>query len=526
LIQRLLQNVPIRQKLILLIMLATGLALLLAGVVLIVFEYVRSRQEMKEGLASLAEVIAQNSTATLTFNDPEVARETLKTLEARKPIVAGAIYDDKGELFARYIRPGEPADLAFPPHPGPDGAGFEGDSLIVFRSIFLDEALIGTVYLRSDLRELTDRLLVQAATVFGVFLLAGLAALLLSSYLQRAISRPILHLADTARAVSERRDYSIRAVKQSQDELGRLVDAFNDMLNQIQARDSDLQRAKEQLEERVRERTVELRQELAERRRAEQELEKSNEDLHQSNKELDDFAYIASHDLKEPLRGIHNFSTFLLEDYADKLDEDGRSKLETLIRLTRRMETLIDSLLHFSRLGRVDLAIDQVDLNVIVREAVDSLDINLKEAGIELRVPRRLPTVRADRARVGEIFYNLIVNAMKYNDKERKWIEVGYLDEPAERPPVFYVRDNGIGIQAKHFDSVFRIFKRLHGRDKYGGGTGAGLTIVKKIVERHNGKIWVESTYGEGTTFYFTLGEDKGDVLGEYAQSADFARRG
>jgi light-regulated signal transduction histidine kinase (bacteriophytochrome) len=174
----------------------------------------------------------------------------------------------------------------------------------------------------------------------------------------------------------------------------------------------------------------------------------------------------------------------------------------------------------------VDLAIDQVDLNGIVREAVDSLDINLKEAGIELRIPRRLPTVRADRARVGEIFYNLIVNAMKYNDKERKWIEVGFLDEPEGCPTVFYVRDNGIGIQEKHFDSVFRIFKRLHARDKYGGGTGAGLTIVRKIVERHNGKIWVESSYGLGTTFYFTLEEEKGDVLGKYTQSADLARRG
>lgn len=521
-IQRRLQNVPIRQKLILLIMLATGLALLLAGIVLIAFEYVRSRQEMAEDLTSLAEVIAQNSTAVLSFDDPDTARDTLRTLEAREPIVAGAIYNQEGDLFAQYARQGE--SPVFPEHPGPDDYTFQGwDSLIVFESVFLDEALIGTVYLQSDLEELKDRLLVQAATVFGVFLLAGFAALLLSSVLQRAISRPILHLADTARAVSEQRDYSIRAVKQSQDELGRLVDAFNDMLGQIQTRDSDLQRAKEELEERVRERTLELRQELIERLRTEQELEKRNDELHQSNKELDDFAYIASHDLKEPLRGIHNFSTFLLEDYADKLDEDGRSKLQTLTRLTRRMETLIDSLLHFSRLGRVDLAIDQVDLNGIVREAVDSLDINLKEAGIELRIPRRLPTVRADRARVGEIFYNLIVNAMKYNDKERKWIEVGFLEED---PPVFYIRDNGIGIQEKHFDSVFRIFKRLHGRDKYGGGTGAGLTIVKKIVERHNGKIWVESTYGEGTTFYFTLEEDKGDARAEYAQSADLARRG
>jgi signal transduction histidine kinase len=522
LIQRRLQNVPIRQKLILIIMLATGLALLLAGIVLIAFEYVRSRQDMANDLTSLAEVIAQNSTAALSFNDPDAARETLSSLKAQKGIVAGAIYDGEERLFAQYTRPGERP--VFPEHPGPDVPEFQGlESLVVFKPIIFNEALIGTVYLRSDLEELTDRLLVQAATVFGVFLLAGLAALLLSSVLQGAISRPILHLADTARAVTEQKDYSLRAVQQSQDELGRLVNAFNDMLGQIQTRDSDLQRAKEELEERVRERTRELRQELTERLRTEQELEKRNAELHQSNKELDDFAYIASHDLKEPLRGIHNFSTFLLEDYADKLDEDGRSKLETLTRLTRRMETLIDSLLHFSRLGRVDLAIDQVDLNGIVREAVDSLDINLKEAGIEIRVPRRLPTVRADRARVGEIFYNLIANAMKYNDKERKWIEVGFLDGS---PPVFYIRDNGIGIQEKHFDSVFRIFKRLHGRDKYGGGTGAGLTIVKKIVERHSGKIWMESTYGEGTTFYFTLGEDKGDVLGEYAQSADSARRG
>ncbi|HKV07749.1 MAG TPA: ATP-binding protein, partial [Thermoanaerobaculia bacterium] len=512
LIQRLLQNVPIRQKLILIIMLATGLALLLAGVVLILFDFLRTRREMQEDLTSLADVIAQNSTAVLQFDDPETAKETLKTLEASDPIVAGAIYDEDGKIFARYVRAGETP--VFPERLEPDGSQFEGGSLVAFKSVLLENALIGTVYLQSDLSDLNNRLLVQAATVFGVFLLAGTAALLLSSYLQRAISRPLLHLADTARAVSEQRDYSIRAVKQSHDELGQLVDAFNDMLDQIQARDSDLQRAKELLEDRVRERTL--------------ELEKRNEELHQSNKELDDFAYIASHDLKEPLRGIHNFSTFLLEDYADKLDEDGRGKLETLTRLTRRMESLIDSLLHFSRLGRVDLAIDQVDLNAIVREAVDSLDINLKEAGIELRIPRRLPTVRADRARVGEIFYNLIVNAMKYNDKEKKWIEVGYLDPEEGHPPVFYIRDNGIGIQEKHFDSVFRIFKRLHARDKYGGGTGAGLTIVKKIVERHSGRIWVESAYGEGTTFYFTLEEDrdKGDTRAEYTQSADLARRG
>jgi len=179
------------------------------------------------------------------------------------------------------------------------------------------------------------------------------------------------------------------------------------------------------------------------------------------------------------------------------------------MRLTRRMETLIDSLLQYSRLGRVDLAIDRVDLNEIVAEILDSLAISLREEKVDVRAPRPLPVVRADRVRVGEIFYNLIVNAMKYNDKAEKWIEVGWRESPGG-PAVFYVRDNGIGIPEKHQDAVFRIFKRLHGRDKYGGGTGAGLTIVKKIVERHHGRIWVESSAGEGTAFYFTLQE--GDV--------------
>ena len=122
-----------------------------------------------------------------------------------------------------------------------------------------------------------------------------------------------------------------------------------------------------------------------------------------------------------------------------------------------------------------------------------------------MRVPRPLPTVRCDRARVGEIFRNLVTNAVKYNDKAERWIEIGFLDPAGSRPAVFTVRDNGIGIPEKHFDVIFRIFKRLHGRDQYGGGTGAGLTIVKKVVERHQGRVWVESAAGEGTTFYFTL---------------------
>jgi light-regulated signal transduction histidine kinase (bacteriophytochrome) len=135
---------------------------------------------------------------------------------------------------------------------------------------------------------------------------------------------------------------------------------------------------------------------------------------------------------------------------------------------------------------------------------LESLQITLREEAVEVRAPRPLPTVRCDQVRVREVFHNLVTNAIKYNDKPHKWVEIGWQDG-GDGPPVFYVRDNGIGMQQRHHDAIFRMFKRLHGRDKYGGGTGVGLTIVKKIVERHGGRIRVESSVGEGTTFYFTL---------------------
>ncbi|HYW18608.1 MAG TPA: ATP-binding protein [Nodularia sp. (in: cyanobacteria)] len=234
------------------------------------------------------------------------------------------------------------------------------------------------------------------------------------------------------------------------------------------------------------------------------ELAQLNIELERSNHELDAFAYIASHDLKEPLRGIHNYSNFLMEDYGETINEEGKNKLQTLIRLTQRMEDLIDSLLHFSRLGRVDLSMQQTDLNSIVNRSLDLLSARTDDMNVDIQIPRLLPTVYCDRIQLGEVFNNLIANAIKYNDKAEKSIEIGYIDEPP-LPITFYVRDNGIGIRDKHFEAIFRIFKRLHGQNKYGGGTGAGLTIAKKIVERHGGKIWVDSTYGEGSTFYFTL---------------------
>ncbi|MBI5162831.1 MAG: response regulator [Magnetospirillum sp.] len=247
-----------------------------------------------------------------------------------------------------------------------------------------------------------------------------------------------------------------------------------------------------------------LADEIEERTRVAAQLATTLEELQRSNQELDEFAYIASHDLKEPLRGIHNYVSFLKEDYGERLDDDGRGYLDRMQRLTERLAALIDRLLAYSRLGSEHLCMDAVDTEAVLGEVVEDLKPALAAQGVELRRVGPLPTVTGNSLRIGEVFQNLIANAAKYNDKAEKWVEVGC--ESTGAVPVFHVRDNGIGIPEQHRDTVFRIFKRLHEQSKFGGGTGAGLTIVKKIVERHGGRIWVESTPGEGTTFRFTLG--------------------
>jgi len=241
-------------------------------------------------------------------------------------------------------------------------------------------------------------------------------------------------------------------------------------------------------------------------------MRRINQELEQSNIELAACAYVASHDLKEPLRGIHNFAQFLCEDEADRLSTEGRERLEAIIRLTRRMDELIESLLHYSRVGRMDLQVVPMDTDALVREVLRELAPRLEASGAQVDVRGTLPVVHADRVRLREIFSNLVTNACKYNDKATKQVEISA--ERGDDGPVFCVRDNGIGIEARHQETIFQIFKRLHRRDQYGGGAGAGLTIARRSVERHAGRIWVESQPGVGSTFRFTLPAPPADGAG------------
>ncbi|MEZ0226227.1 MAG: ATP-binding protein [Alphaproteobacteria bacterium] len=259
-----------------------------------------------------------------------------------------------------------------------------------------------------------------------------------------------------------------------------------------------------------------LAQVLRSFQRTMEDMKRYTRDLERSNKELDDFAYIASHDLKEPLRGISNHARFLHDDNEGKLSEDSQARIGRLVFLSQRIERLINDLLYFSRLGRQELAIQPTDMNEMLRDVEGTLVEFLKQNNARLSIPRALPVFVCDKVRVMEVFRNLIVNAVKYNKSPEKTVEIGFLDvcplpgDGAARD-VFYVKDNGIGILPEFHQDIFRIFRRLErplqGKERE-DGTGVGLTFVKKIVERHGGKIWLESDSDKGTTFYFTLKED------------------
>ena len=242
--------------------------------------------------------------------------------------------------------------------------------------------------------------------------------------------------------------------------------------------------------------------------RRSERLLRLNLELERKNTDLNSFAHIAAHDLREPLRGIHNFSKFLREDVGGQMDADALRKLDTITALSGRVDYLLEALLHYSDVGRIDLKAADVDMDGLLDETLQDLSALLEAEHVEVRRPRPLPRVRCDAVLVREVLGNLLTNAVKYTAGTQKWVEIGWRGPDAnagERGPVFYVRDGGIGIAERHQEEVFQIFRRLHARDAYGGGGGIGLAVVKSLVERHGGRVWVESQPGQGSTFLFTL---------------------
>jgi len=231
----------------------------------------------------------------------------------------------------------------------------------------------------------------------------------------------------------------------------------------------------------------------------EAEVEKRTEDLNKSNKELEDFAYIVSHDLKAPLRGINELSEWISEDYSGVLDKEGKEDLEMLKERASKMNDMIQGILEYSRIGRMEGKPGEIDLNELVRDTIDLLS---PPENIKIEIENKLPEYTADRTRLTQLFQNLLSNAIKHLDKPKGIIKVGCLSK--EKEWEFSISDNGPGIEKQYFEKIFKMFQTLKA-DPTGKSTGIGLTIVKKIIDLYEGRIWLKSELGKGTTFYFTL---------------------
>ncbi len=236
-------------------------------------------------------------------------------------------------------------------------------------------------------------------------------------------------------------------------------------------------------------------------KQAEANLARTIEALKRSNAELERFAYVASHDLQEPLRMVGSFVQLLAQRYRDKLDADANKFINIAVDSAARMQTLINDLLRFSRVATRGQPFENVDSKNVLVQVLKDLSVSIQESNAKISIGT-LPTVHADPVQLGQVFQNLISNAIKFRRSEIPEIQVDAHRDKEEW--IFSVKDNGIGIDPKYFDKIFIIFRRLHSREKY-PGTGIGLATCKKIVERHGGRIWVESEPGKGSTFYFSL---------------------
>jgi signal transduction histidine kinase len=480
-------DLPIRHKLTLLTVLTSGTALILACVVFVVYDGWTFREAMLQTISTQARIVGANSAASLLFGDPRSATDTLAALEAEPMILSAGIYTRDGKLFASYLSARKARDsdgeveLPQVSAERSESQRFDANYLDLSRRIIFQKQTMGIVAIRADLKAMQDRQLRYLWIAASVLLVSTLGAIGMSLWFQRASSRPVSELAATARLVSENKDFSVRARAKSRDEIGELVETFNEMLARIQDQNQQLQRGRDELERRVIERTRQL--EVA-------------------NKELEAFSYSVSHDLRAPLRSIDGFSQALWEDYGETLGEQGRSDLQRVRAATERMAQLIDDMLNLSRVTRGDMHRTSVDLSAIANNIAAELAAAEPDREVDFAIAEGVHA-EADGRLVRVLLENLLRNAWKFTGKHTTAkIEFGVNQNDGK--PVYFVRDDGAGFDMAYAGKLFGAFQRLHAMNEF-NGTGVGLATVQRIVHRHGGRVWAESKVDQGATFYFTL---------------------
>jgi len=476
----LLKDAPIQHKLMRAIMLTSGAVLLVTCSFYFVYEFFTFRNTTIRQLSILGQIIANNSTAAMAFDSREDANEILSALKAEPHIVAAILYDKKGNLFSSYPSGANLISSTLSKSYFKEHYDFEDTYLAGYQPVVQGNNHLGTLYLRSDMGAMYERIRLYGILAIVVISISFLVAYLLSKNLQKSISKPILVLAEISKAIANRNDYSVRATKLGNDEIGLLTDAFNQMLEQIHTQNQEIQLFNKNLEQKIKERTYEL--EMA-------------------NKELEAFSYSVSHDLRAPLRSIDGYSKILIEDYGSKLDDEGKRTLQVIVKNALKMGQLIDDLLAFSRLGKQNVTKIILDMNAIAQRATEEIVAQNNKAS-EITIDPLL-TTKGDSSMLKQVMTNLISNAVKYSTKKEKpLIKIGSYHE--NDYDVFYVKDNGAGFDMKYYDKLFGVFQRLHSPSEF-EGTGVGLALVHRIITKHGGKVWAEGKVNEGATFYFSL---------------------